>query len=66
MTLCGPHRRGVPPDSRRFYCPNCPVCERKLAMGLVSVADPRAPLSFRRKFPNWGTMFVRHREAKKG
>jgi hypothetical protein len=59
VKLCASHRKGVAYGSRRFYCPGCPTCERKLAAGTVTVTDPRAPLAFRKRYPQWGTMYRR-------
>lgn len=53
MKLCSPHRKGVVPGNGPFYSAGCPVCERKLAQGLVVATDPSTPFSLREKSPQW-------------
>lgn len=38
--LCNPHRVGVAPETKPFFKPGCPECERKRALGLVDGSEP--------------------------
>jgi len=64
MRLCSPHSHGVAPGTAPFYDPACPRCAQKLAQGLVTGTEPRAPPLFHVARRKWGggTVFARKRK----